>query len=514
MSNPNPPTSGSAPRWWTWIACVALAGYAVFLTRNSSDVAGGADSSGYLNSARLLAAGELTAALRTPPEFGPQEALRRPQFQPQGFVPFDGNPRLSPTYAVGLPLHLAFVGTVFGWERAPTIVGVTSALAALLLLHGLGRRLGLERGLAATGALILAVYPVFLFTTIQPLSDTLATTWCLTAMYCALRSSAHAGWAVAAGAAVAVAVLVRATNVLLLPAVLVLIGFNARRLIALVLGGLPGAFWLGYYNHALYGSPLRSGYVDITQAFAWHYGPPTFVHFAKWIALLLPAVVLVLPFAALHGRAAGGRILVALALWFAAFAGLYAFYEISHEVWWDLRFILPGTPALILGTLLGVQALAGRWPARIASSVRTIASVALCLWAVGLGWFWTGKFHLLLTKSHEQGYADGAAAARQHFPADALVLSGLHSGALYYYTDFPVLRWELVSPGEFATFRAQLTKTGRAICALLYDVEEREALQQKCPGAWVEVLRMKNISLWKLGDQPPAPAIPPQPGTH
>ena len=509
MSNPNPPIAGPPPRWWTWFTWALLAGYAIFLARNSSNVAGGADSSGYLNSARLLAAGEVTAELRTPPEFGPQENLRRQQFQPHGFVPFAGNPRLSPTYAVGLPLQLALVGKLVGWDYAPAIVSIGNAIAALLLLYAIGRRFGLEPGLALSGSVLLAAYPVFIFISIQPLSDTVATTWCLAATYCALRSPAHVGWAVGAGAALAMAVLVRATNLLLVPALLVLIGFNARRLIALVLGGLPGALWLGYYNHALYGSPLRSGYVDITQAFAWHYGLPTMLHFTKWIALLFPFVVLVLPLIALFRRAIPGRILLALALWFTSFAVLYSFYEISHEVWWNLRFLLPGTPALILGTLLGLQAILRSENAAGVARLSRVASAVLALWATGLSLFWTNKFHLHLTPTYERGYADASAAARQHFPPDALVLAGLHSGALYYYTDFPVVRWEFVNAVEFAGFRAKLEKNRRPICALLYDVEEREALQEKCPGPWIEIFRFKNISLWKLDDSKPNGAIPP-----
>ena len=96
MSNPNPPGAVRAPRLLLWIGCVALAWYAGLLAWNSSSVAGGADSSGYLNSARLLATGKLTTELRTPPEFGPQEKLRRLQFQPHGFAPFPGIPGLSP----------------------------------------------------------------------------------------------------------------------------------------------------------------------------------------------------------------------------------------------------------------------------------------------------------------------------------------------------------------------------------------------------------------------------------
>jgi hypothetical protein len=503
MSNPNPSAAaGRMPRLFLWIGWMALAGYAVFLARNFSNVAAGADSSGYLNSARLLASGQLAAELRTPPEFGPQEQLRRQQFQPHGFVPFDGNPRLSPTYAVGFPLHLAVAGRLFGWQFAPAVVGVAAALAAVMLCFAIATRLGIHPWLAAAGSAILAAYPVFIFTSIQPLSDTLATTWCLAAVHAALRARQHAGWALACGAALAIAVLVRVTNVLLLPVLVILLGADVRRMGLLILGGLPGALWLGYYNHSLYGSAFRSGYVDISQAFGWAYGWPTLVHFVMWLALLLPVVLLVLPLAAPGNRHAGARSLFALAWWFAAFTLLYIFYEISHEVWWDLRFILPATPALILAGLLGVETLASRRNSSAGRRLRGFAAITLAMWAIALGWFWTQKFHLLLTKTYEQAYADAAANARAQFPANALVIAGLNSGALYYYTNFPVLRWEFVNPAEFAKFRELTEKSGRPICALLFQLEEREALQEHCPGNWTSLATRQNISLWRLDSGP------------
>ena len=94
----------------------------------------------------------------------------------------------------------------------------------------------------------------------------------------------------AAGAAFAAAVLTRPTNLLLAPALVVLIGWKPRQLLAFVAGGLPGAAWLAWYNHALYGHPLASGYGNIGAAFGVRYGAPTALHFGKWLALLLPAV--------------------------------------------------------------------------------------------------------------------------------------------------------------------------------------------------------------------------------
>lgn len=527
--------SAAAPpavRAWVWFGYAALAAYALLLGWNFANVAGGADSSGYLNSAKLLASGHLDAELRVPPEFGAPETLRRQQFQPHGFVPFEGHARLSPTYAVGLPLHLAAAGLLFGWNAAPAVVGLAGAVGALLLTYAIGRRLGLGAPLAVAGSVALGAYPVFLFMSLQPLSDTLATTWCLAAVWAALRAREHRGWAVACGAAFAVAVLVRLTNGVILPALLVLLGLDPRRLALAILGGLPSALWQAYYNHSLYDSPFRSGYVDISQAFGLAYGLPTAWHFVKWLALMLPSALLVLPFFALRraetpatspepsprapapvasaSPLAPGRVLLALALWFFAFAILYAFYEISHEVWWCLRFILPGTPALILAGLLGFDALArAAAPARV-SRVRTLGAVVLAAWALGLGWYWTARHSLLHTKVYEQAYADAAAAARQQFPADALVLAGLHSGSLYYYTSFAVMRWEFVNATEFAAFRAHLDKSRRPLCALLFDVEEREALQEKCPGTWEKIGAVRNIGLWRyVGPAVAAPATPP-----
>src|SRR5450432_316314 len=79
--------------------------YSIFLYRDGSPYAGGSDSSGYLNSARLLSAGRFFGPMRIPSgqpylSFGPET------FQPLGFVTDAREPRLVPTYPPGLPLHL------------------------------------------------------------------------------------------------------------------------------------------------------------------------------------------------------------------------------------------------------------------------------------------------------------------------------------------------------------------------------------------------------------------------
>src|SRR5687768_4159114 len=73
-----------APRWFLSLGAIALASYAIFLEVNSGVVAAGADSAGYFNIARLLAAGDLRTNLRVPAEWGAAD-VKRAQFVPLGF---------------------------------------------------------------------------------------------------------------------------------------------------------------------------------------------------------------------------------------------------------------------------------------------------------------------------------------------------------------------------------------------------------------------------------------------
>jgi len=299
-------------------------------------------------------------------------------------------------------------------------------------------------------------------------------------------------------------VLVRPTNIVLAPALVVLLGLNWRQIVFFLFGGLPGALWQGFYNHALYGGALKSGYGSIFETFHLEYGLPTAAHFLQWLALLLPVVLLVLPFVAVARRELRTRELLALALWFAAITGLYLFYEVSHQVWWCLRFILPAFPALILGGLLGVEALARRFEAAPAERFRMVAALSLAVWAAILGRYWSRQFYIMNTKAGEQTYAEACTELQQRFPPGTLVVTMTFSGALYFYTDLPVLRWDQVKPARFPEFVALAQKAGRQICAVDFKWEEDKALREHCPGNWERVTTLKNAAIWRLL---PAPAL-------
>jgi hypothetical protein len=496
MSNPNPPADPApAWRWVRWIGLFALLGYAAFLQHNLAVAAGGSDSSGYLNSARLLAAGQFHTPVRAPAEFGPPGTVDPMHFLPQGFFSFGNRAEYGPTYPTGLPLHLALAGRLAGWHLGPILVVLGAALAAVALMYAVARELGLAPPLAAAGAVMLASCPVFLFTSIQPLSDTLATTWMLAALWTSLRARQSVRWAAVAGACFAMAVLVRPTNAVLAPALLVLLGAHLPRLSWFIVGGIPGAVWLAAYNHFVYGHALQSGYGNIGESFGWKFGGPTALHFVKWLALFLPAVVLALPFAAWFFRPR--RELLALTLAFAAITGLYLFYEVSHEVWWCLRFILPAISALILTALLGVESLAERLAVPTAARFRGGCAALLMLWAAACAWYWPPRLDVYMIKHYEGAYETGALAARAQLPPDALVTSFAFSGSLYFYTSFAILRWDQVDAAAFQRYATRARQAGRPVCAVLFDWEEKDAFT-RCPGNWTRLSTIRNVGLWQL----------------
>jgi len=339
---------------------------------------------------------------------------------------------------------------------------------------------------------MFGAFPVTIFASVQPLSDVLAATWVLATVFAAFRASQSLGWAFATGAALAVAVFVRPTNVLLLPALIVLLGLRWRPLTAAALGGLPGAGLLLACNTHLFGSPWQMGYGPVHEAFAVRYFWPTVLHFAQWLALLLPAVLLVLPFVALRVARSRSRELLALACWFLVPVTVYAFYEFSHETWWYLRFLLPAAPALILAALLGLETL-------VITRSRSLAIMAVALsgWAVGLSWYRTATLHTLFIKSYEKAYAEVGAWTAKNLPANTVILANADSGALYRYTPFPVLRWDQMSPAEFTAHAAHFARASRPLYLVTFAAEETHVLGERVPARWEKIANVENRRIWR-----------------
>jgi hypothetical protein len=482
----------------TWSRLLPALGfllYALFLAHYMGVYAGGADSSGYLNNARLLAQGRVTVPMHRVPDPRP-ETLPSYTDVPLGFFPNQDHVTLNPIYPTGLPLLIAGMAQVAGWAHGPRLAMGLQALLGLWLVYRLARIMGLGAGLAWLGTLLLAVSPVYILMSLQAMSDMPALVWVTAAVYYAWISRDRTWLALPAGMALAMAVLVRPSDLLAAVPVALALGFSLRRWLLLIVGGLPGAIFLSVFNLAAYGSIFTTGYGSVASEFSRQVVPSTLVHYATWLPVLLtPLIVLALGLPALRRRRPLPTVL--LAVWALIFPAFYVFNIHLHEFWWYLRFLLPSFPPLIVSALLVTDTLIARWRLPLRPWWLAMAGALTAL----NGMAWTCHFGAHHVAYDEKVYSEASAWMREHLPANAVVATMQTSGALFYYTDYPLVRWDMISPADFQRIAAACTAAGRPIYAALFPFEiedaDQSAFQKHLNGHWTQIGAVRYVSIWR-----------------
>ena len=485
------------------VAILALGLYAWVLGRNVAAVAAGSDSSGYMNQARLLASGRVHLEPRTLAGL-PQAGAPYYLYVPLGFRPSPDGAALVPTYPTGLSLLIVAAEPLAGWRRAGDLTALLHALAGIAVVYALGRQLKLGRAWAAAGAVIVALSPLYLFMALVAMSDVPSLVWTALAVLAALRSRERAGWALAAGAAIAVDVLLRPTNVLAFIPAAIAIGTAPRRWILFLLGGLPGAAFFFAHTVDAYGSLATTGYGDASFAFSLGFVPETLGHYARWLPLLLTPVValnLTLPF--VGGEPARTRWL--LLSWILAYGAFYSAYICTHETWWYLRFILPAAPPLVVGGLLALRSLAKRLPAWADPGRSPAAAAAVLALAVAQLGYADSRLHPFSVGAQERAYGRVADWMKDNLPKDAVCLSMQMTGAIVYYTPFTFIRWDSLDAGNVGRIDSVIRASGRPLYAVLFpfEVAKEGVLDKRMPGHWTRVGNVEDVTVYRRDFGPP-----------
>jgi hypothetical protein len=493
-----PPTTPSGARIGLG---VGLLGYAVVLFILIGAVPGGSDNSGYFNEARLLARGQMHAPMRTLAGVPAAEAPYL--YIPLGFKPAAGaDAEMVPTYPPGLPLLLIPASYVAGWGHAGDLVLLIHSLAGLALVFALGRACGLPGAWSLAGAAILAASPLYLFTSLQALSDVPAAAWATAAVVAALRSREKTCWALVSGLCISVGFLIRPNNFLIAIPVVIAMGLSPRRLALVAAGSLPGILAFMAVNHAAYGGSLHVGYGAIGNEFHAALIPGTLGFYVRWLPLLLSPVVLFAPSVlALLKRAP--RLTCVLASWALAYGAFFSAYRWTHEQWWFLRFLLPAAPALIVSGLLvpylWLEWVKGHQPKALARLIPVLL-IAPCI-CVELGQ--SGPLAEARAIGHgERKYGRVSSWLSDHAPRDSAVVVSQASGALFYFTPFTLLRYEEISPSIAQRAESTLQSEGRPLYAVLFPFEE--GALKRLPGRWDHLASIDDVSIWRCEIPTPA----------
>ena len=471
------------------ILCLLLF-YGAWLWRHTGAYASGADQSGYLNFARLLAEGRLLCPQPLPQP--PITELSSLAAIPLGFRPLPEG-QMAPTYPIGLPLLLAIGSSLVGWSTGPHLVMLLHALAGVWLTWTLARRLGLEDGLAGLAALSLALSPQYLFNALHCMSDLPALVWTTAAFL-----AAWSGRPLISGGCFAMSVLIRPTCLVSGLALLYAVLRSSHRLRSLalfVLGGLPGAAFLLITNQIAYGQGVTSGYGNVGPLFRLSYLAPSLWNYLCWLPVTvgpLLAAWLAWPLAFRRHREAA----LLLTLWVTPLACVYALFKHTHETWWYLRFLLPIFPALLIGALQVVTPWLG-------SSKRQLT------WALVTGLFcgyWNLRLQATQIGSVDLAYRQVARWTRKHFEPNSTVITMQMSGCLTYYTPFSLLRWDTMKADDWPRLLDWCERNQRPLYAVVFPFEIDDGALRRCPrGNWTQIGRNFDITMWRWSADPPRP---------
>lgn len=459
---------GVERHWWIVALGIGLAVF-VFALKYGSTVAGGSDAFGYISEADGWMAGRLKVSqpfVRQAP--WPNASWT---FTPLGYRPIGDGTVLVPTYAAGLPLVMAAVKRIAGHAALFWIVPV-SAFLTVMAAYALGKRVGASSD-GVVAAWLVATSPPFLFIMMQPMTDVpVAATWTW-AFYFLLGTTAPSR--AAAGLLTSAAILIRPNLALLaaVPALWLLYRRSVKSCLAYVAGVVPGAVAVALINQYLYGSPLRSGYGDVSGMFSWENVPANLNRYFRWfVEYQTPLAVagllaLALPIRALWPRTADRSSVVMAAVFVG---GLWLFYGayLIFDDWWYLRFLLAGWPFIMIGVAAALTPLL---------TGRAVWRVVACLIVLAIG---ARGIQIAVQQRFadfgrgEMKYATAGRFAGSATPPNSVIVAMQHSGSVRYYGGRVTLRYDNLDPRWLDRAVAWFDERGAHPYALLEDWEVRD----------------------------------------
>ena len=438
-----------------WSASIALAAAAVAFGLGMTygiHVAGGSDSYGYVSQSRLWLERDLIV------EQPIARAVPWPDadwtFAPLGYRPAQGGGAIVPVYGPGLPVLMALGQLAIGQCGAYVVVPLLAAWL-VWLTYRLGEAVA-SPITGVTSALLMSTSPVFLFMTLNPMSDVPVSAFLTAGLVLALSSSRRrALWT---AVAVSLGIFVR-PNLVPIGAIYLIVlllrapaGERWRTVWQFAAGGAIPVLAVALTNAALYGAPWYAGYGSLSEMYSASFFTLNVRRYLTWLLQKETPLVFLAPVAiVLCWRTANDRRRLAyrvLGAFIAAVWLVYLFY-LPFDTWSYLRFMLPAFPAMMVLAVVAAAFILVRFvggtPPR---GSRSAAAVGLLLIVAIFAFRIERLRHDQILGARVSGVVLLSAAdyVRTKLPPNAVVLTIQHSGSVRHYTNRLTMRWDLLAP--------------------------------------------------------------------
>ena len=455
--------AGDRRRMSAGAAAVAAIATAIVSIAWSTRAAGGSDSSCYVLQAQAFARGRATLA---PPLPAAPPVIPAVAMAPIGFVPAPQPPHDAvPICAPGLALVMAPAALIA--RDAVFLVVPLFAVLGVWCTFLFGRALDQEIA-GACGAILLACSPIFLYQSVQPMSDVpAAALWLAALVALAPAPTTSKGprrpWRdIVAGVCASAAVLMRPNMALIVLPLLALLRGRAAWM-RFAAASAPALAAMLALNAARYGSPFASGYGDTGVLFSFAHVAPNLSRYTRWLFEThtpLLALAAIAPF--LRWPREQLRIVLVATAAIVLTVATYLAYTVFDD-WWYIRFLLPALPVMLV---LAVAVLM-RVP-RIPAGAVLAVTVGLSVWYVYVARA-RAAFDLAALEARFRLAGDYAGRA---LTDQAIVLAVQQSGSVRFYGGRDTLAWDGVPPGGLDAAVDALAAAGRRVFFVLEDAEE------------------------------------------
>jgi hypothetical protein len=432
----------------------------MFFRAYAIETAGGSDAYGYVSEAQRLTQGRFYEPERVFSPFGLSE--KSSISHPLGYRPL-GAEGTVPTYPFGYPLLMAAFVMVAGTQAAFWVTPLMAA-GTVVVTYLLGRAwLGRAGGLLA--ALVVLVFPNFLFGAVQPMSDVPAAFLSALALLLLLRPQPRRWSDALLGVVVGFAIWVRPNSFLIVILVLAWLSWRREygRLFWFAGALLPFILVEGWVNHALYGSPFSTGYGDqqVVKKVSAVGGR------AGSMLRRIHDQQAGLGVALIMGAVAVSRLPVPHRVFLVGMTGLfvvfYGFIPFADETWWWGRYLLPVLPALaLLEAGLVVRLLEPGPELRLRAGVLAVGLALFSLLSVE----YARTRHVFDLAVGERKYQTAAHFVRERVSEPAIILAMQHSGSLRFYGGYPTARYDVAPLPELVAKLREVAQAGGSVYLL------------------------------------------------
>jgi hypothetical protein len=230
----------------------------------------------------------------------------------------------------------------------------------------------------------------------------------------------------------------------------------------------PFAVFIALVHQFLYGSPLTSGYGDLSTIFSLRNFSANARAYPLWWWQTQGPIGWLFIIGVFRPRSAETRWRILTTVAFAvAVVFSYVFY-LPFAHWGFLRFVLSAAPVALLLAADAVFWLSSRFGRPLAA----IVLAAVSLLSAARSFDLVRRENVFGSAAGEQRYADAGLYVNTATPRKSVIVAMQHSGSVRYYSGRIVLRYDLLDPAWLDRALDTLANRGFSIYALLEEWEE------------------------------------------